>query len=635
MRRFSYKFKKQPFTLVIHVALVIILTGAVITHFLGIQGSLTLPVDGSPVSSFDKTSGPGESEFPFQISLKSLEIEYFPGTTAPMDFSSVLDIEGSQVTISMNNVGKYKGWRFCQSGLDNQSSILTVSYDPYGIAVTYCGYILLGIGLVGFFFQPDTPWRILLKSYRAKSLALLIVFSFCGSLSAAPQTMQRPLAKNLGKVYVYWNDRVVPLQTMAIDVTNALYGSDKYKGFTPEQVLSGWLFYYEEWLRDYRSYYPEIIDVPLHPVSKKDKKTAERMGLIQWLGTGEAFKIFPYVSANGNMEWLSLTGIRPSKMSLEQWEFMQTLMPRMKSLLINGQNRAANSCINELIEGQIKYAGKDKLPTPRKIQGERIYNSLARPSVGAILSVVAALMIWISASEDKRKRGWIYLCASALNLLTTLYVAAIMGMVWWISSHIPLSNGPETMLFMGLVASAGANFVKNREIKGALLLVAGMALAVAAMGARTPRIASLMPVLGSPLLSVHVMLVMTAYVLFLLMAVMSALALISKSKERKYRFSIINRLILTPSVALLATGIFIGAVWANQSWGRYWGWDPKETCALIMMFIYGLPLHWGSRRLKCFRNPTTLHIYLLIAVLSVAFTYFGANYLLPGLHSYA
>ena len=163
----------------------------------------------------------------------------------------------------------------------------------------------------------------------------------------------------------------------------------------------------------------------------------------------------------------------------------------------------------------------------------------------------------------------------------------------------------------------------------------GRNIRMAVMGGRTPRIGMLMPVLGSPLLSVHVAIVMISYVLFLLMAVLSAVALCSRDKENEAALSRINRLILVPAVFLLGAGMFIGAVWANQSWGRYWGWDPKETCALVMFLIYSVPMHWASRPLKCFRKPRVLHWYLLLAVLSVLFTYFGANYLLPGLHSYA
>ena len=163
------------------------------------------------------------------------------------------------------------------------------------------------------------------------------------------------------------------------------------------------------------------------------------------------------------------------------------------------------------------------------------------------------------------------------------------------------------------------------------MLTAAMALFIAAMASATPRIAALQPVLSSRLLTVHVMLVMTSYVMFLLMAVLAAVGL--SRRDLCDRMALTNSVLLVPAEFLLTAGIFVGAVWANQSWGRYWGWDPKETCALVTMLIYAVPLHAAS--LRRLRRPRVLNLYLLLAIVSVLFTYFGANYLLPGLHSYA
>ena len=209
---------------------------------------------------------------------------------------------------------------------------------------------------------------------------------------------------------------------------------------------------------------------------------------------------------------------------------------------------------------------------------------------------------------------------------------AVLALRGWIGARWPLANGCETMLFMAFAGSAGALVCRPALLRGALLSVAAMAAFVAAMAGKTPQIASLMPVLASPLLSIHVMLVMCSYLLFMLMAVLAAISL-AKGGELSGRLARVNATVLVPAVFLLAAGIFIGAVWANQSWGRYWGWDPKETCALITLLVYAVPVHRAS--IPMFRRPRPLHIYLLLAIASVLFTYFGANYLLPGLHSYA
>ncbi|GHT84852.1 hypothetical protein FACS189415_2450 [Bacteroidia bacterium] len=138
------------------------------------------------------------------------------------------------------------------------------------------------------------------------------------------------------------------------------------------------------------------------------------------------------------------------------------------------------------------------------------------------------------------------------------------------------------------------------------------------------------PVLRSPLLAIHVSVIMIAYLLLLVIMIISIVGL-SSGKLRK-KLSVWNTLLLYPALFLLSAGIFIGAVWANISWGRYWGWDAKETWALITLLIYALPLHKGS--FPFFRNPKKFHIYCVIAFFSILMTFFGVSYFLGGVHSY-
>ncbi len=631
--------KNQPFTILLHIALVIILTGAFVTHIFGIQGKITLYTDTPPVNLFQKESGPGKGELPFAVSLDEVEIDYYPATVTPMDYRSVITIDSHKLTIAMNKVGEYRGWRFYQSGISNHSSTLSISHDPWGTGITYTGYALLGLGLIGFFFQPKTPWRSLLKKYRrALPLLLLLstpVISKASSESVPLPAMQRPLASNLGKVLVYWNDRICPVQTMAHDITALLYGGESYEGYTPEQILSGWLFYYDRWQHDYLLNHPELRSLPTYPASKKDKKMAEQSALIKWIGTGEIFCIYPYRTLDDRIEWLSLTGRKPSGMSLEQWQFMQTTMPDIKQLLLEGKNIRADEKITELIKRQREFTEGIPLPSCKKIEAERWYNRLVRPALAGILAVCIGLFALIFPLY-RPKNLWLSRFTTALSgWLLLFYIATSMGLLWWISGHVPLSNGPETMMFMALASLIGVCCCRDLTLKGGLLIVVAMSLFVSAMGGRTPRIGAMMPVLSSPLLSIHVMVVMISYALFFLMAILAIMALSIRDQECSSRLTLLNRIMVTPAVALLGAGIFIGAVWANQTWGRYWGWDPKETCALVMWLIYALPVHWGSRWLSVFRKEKVFNIYLLIAILSVIFTYFGANYLLSGLHSYA
>ena len=204
---------------------------------------------------------------------------------------------------------------------------------------------------------------------------------------------------------------------------------------------------------------------------------------------------------------------------------------------------------------------------------------------------------------------------------------------WYIGGRIPLSNGYETMQFLALCIMAFALFM-SRRFRPALgfgFLLSGFTLLVAYLGQMNPQITPLMPVLVSPWLSLHVSVIMMAYALFAFILLNGVWALcLPREAEQLMTYS---RLLLYPAVFLLTAGIFIGAVWANVSWGRYWGWDPKEVWALITMLIYALPLHAAS--LPWFKRPKFFHIYLILAFLAVLITYFGVNFFLGGMHSYA
>ena len=143
----------------------------------------------------------------------------------------------------------------------------------------------------------------------------------------------------------------------------------------------------------------------------------------------------------------------------------------------------------------------------------------------------------------------------------------------------------------------------------------------------------LMPVLRSPLFSLHISTIVTAYALLLAIMVVGIVAMIkAKDLARLEKLKTLSMSMLYPAVALLTIGIFVGAVWANISWGNYWSWDPKEVWALITLLIYAAPLH-GSIW-KSFQKPRIFHYYCIFAFLSVVITYFGVNLILGGVHAY-
>ena len=168
------------------------------------------------------------------------------------------------------------------------------------------------------------------------------------------------------------------------------------------------------------------------------------------------------------------------------------------------------------------------------------------------------------------------------------------------------------------------------------LLLSGFTLLVAHLSEMNPQITSLMPVLQSPLLTIHVSLVMMAYALLAFTMMSGIVALIAHHRGHtghEELLTVLSQLMLYPAVFLLAGGIFLGAVWANVSWGKYWSWDPKEVWALITLLVYAVPLHRTTFLAP--HRPVAYHLYMLIAFFSVLMTYFGVNYFLGGMHSYA
>ena len=163
-------------------------------------------------------------------------------------------------------------------------------------------------------------------------------------------------------------------------------------------------------------------------------------------------------------------------------------------------------------------------------------------------------------------------------------------------------------------------------------ILAGFTMLVASLAGSNPQITHLMPVLQSPLLSIHVLCMMVSYTLFGLVALTGIMGLLMPL-EASAKLRDVSLVILYPAVFILTTGTFIGAVWANISWGNYWSWDPKETWALITMLIYAAMLH--SSTMSRFSMPRFFHAYSVAAIIAVLITYFGVNLILGGMHAYA
>lgn len=663
---------KQVATFALHLAFILILGGALITHLCGIQGRLHLRV-GEKSGTFMLSDG-GWKEFPFEVELKDFDLEYYTGTSAPMDYVSRIVIHdgdsASEAAVSMNNIHKYRNYRFYQSGFDRdgQGATLAVAYDPWGIGVTYSGYLLLALSMAGFFFQKGSRFRTLLRhpSLKKSLMVVILAGTFSGTAFAeekAPRTLSREAAEAFGDLYVCHNDRICPLQTLAKDFTAKIYGKTSYKGLMAEQVLAGWFFFYDYWkeepmikikgadakaLLGIDGKYAKLTDFADHKGYKLEEalrnedgdniknlySANEKFNLISMLCTGSLLKIYPYSSDGSTPVWYSLADRLPGDMSYEEWAFVTGSMNYVAEKVAMRDDAQIITLLEKIRDCQIKNAG-DVLPSETMFKAEKAYNSFNLNKPLAMFCMTLGILAFLVFCLSERRLKCLRVVLLLVSFFVFAYLTFHIALRWYISGHVPLSNGFETMQFMAW-SCLMLSFCLHRKFLFAQpfgLLICGFALLVSMMGESNPRITQLMPVLQSPLLSIHVMVIMISYTLFAFMMLNGVAALLSRDEAKAEYLKTISNIMLYPALFLLTAGIFIGAVWANISWGRYWGWDPKEVWALITMLIYASAIHHGS--IKWFRKTRNFHIFCILAFLSVLITYFGVNFILGGLHSYA
>ena len=256
-----------------------------------------------------------------------------------------------------------------------------------------------------------------------------------------------------------------------------------------------------------------------------------------------------------------------------------------------------------------------------------------------------ALLLQIKGVERKGKSGKVPVKkerdAWSLGILARRMWVALpvsflfLCVLWYGRGVFPAANGAEALmllvLFVMLLAVALGRNKRFVLLSRLLVVVAAMFFVVAALGLNDN--SDVQPILRTPLLGIHVTTIIMAYALLACTAVNAVIALCTKDEKRRALQALLGRLLLYPATMLLAGGIFIGAVWANLSWGRYWGWDPKEVWALVTLLVCSIGFH--SHSLRFISKPVAFHIFCIAAFLAVLFTFFGVNYLLGGLHSYA
>ena len=641
---FKTRLFKRPATFSLHMAFIVILIGALISHIFGSQTTMHIRI------------GDTNNDLPFVTRLENFSVENYPGTQSPMDFTSELtfiDADGTNtsVKVSMNNIGEHNGYRFYQSAYDYDArgTILAVSHDPWGIGITYTGYMLLFVSMFLLLVMPNEGFRKALKKV-SKSALIAILLMNASDISASPKTLPDSVATKLCDLHVYYNGRICPLQTVAIDFTKKIYGKSSYGNYSAEQVFSGWVFFPSTWETEPfikvkggdKSY------VSFDEIYNRQNNSAdnEKLNIIRMLLNGQMMKIYPYNDSRDGLIWLSQGDNLPMNMPEDQWFFIKKSLDYLGELAFTENYTDFGKTLDKIAKYQVKTTENTNiLPSAMKFKAEKTYNTVnhTRPLAMALatIGILSFIFFTIRWSKGETMNRWILVAMNIIVGVVTVYLIGIISLRGYVAGHLPITNGYETMQFMSLTALVLTMALQKKFslIFPFGILLAGLTLMVSMFGESNPQITNLMPVLASPLLSLHVCVIMIAYSLLAFMMMNGITALIIKATNNTYgearseALCDISRMLVYPAIFLLTTGIFIGAIWANQSWGRYWGWDPKEVWALITMMIYSVLLHTSF--IPALNKARNYHIFTIVAFLTVLMTYFGVNFLLGGMHSYA
>ncbi|GLB51387.1 cytochrome c biogenesis protein [Neptunitalea chrysea] len=388
---------------------------------------------------------------------------------------------------------------------------------------------------------------------------------------------------------------------------------------------------------------------------QKEFKDADlKLGFVNRALSGEMLKIFP-VPDDENNKWISQRDyiehpefIKDSSYAKFVNHSFDLYREYLRQAKIDGDYSNADSMIEGFKKNQLRLS-KDIMPSEKKVKIELLYNKynvfkklfVWYMLVGSFMLIVLVTQIFI----DKK---WLnYLAIACKAIIIFFFILHTGGLLarWYISGHAPWSNSYESLIYVGWATMGiGLLFIKKSGLAvGATAFVTSIVLMVAHMSWVDPEIGNLVPVLNSYWLKIHVAVIVGSYGPFTLGFILGILSLflylISTNKTKSkialaiQEITIINELALTVGLVMLTIGNFLGGQWANESWGRYWGWDPKETWALISIMIYAFIIH--MRLVPGLRGKFSFNFLSVIAYSSIMMTYFGVNFYLSGLHSYA
>ena len=484
--------------------------------------------------------------------------------------------------------------------------------------------------------------------------------------------------------------RIKPIDTIASEYIHKITGKDGFLGLSNMQVLLG-ITMYPEYFRhikmiktkspklreilgvDKEQKYIAAIDAytneggyilrnyveaanqkPLKEQDVFDKdviEVNERLYLFGLIYSGQTLRVFPSTQAQDSTWYDIQDALHTNKGDETALKELLWIVSALSHGFVNGvldnDWKLGFEGLQKLQDYQ-KSHGSELVISPDKVKAEiflnksRIFEKLAYPYV--IVGVVLFVIVLFAIISGKPLNVWVSRVSWILIGVCFVLHTLGLGLRWYVSGHAPWSNAYESMLYIAWAgALAGVVFFRKSALAlCAASFLAGITLIVANLGDMNPQIGNLVPVLKSYWLNIHVSVITASYGFLGLCFVLGCITLllfILRSPKRAHiddsilSLSAINEMSMILGLFLLTIGNFLGAIWANESWGQYWGWDPKETWALISIGVYAIILH--LRFLGFVNMPFVFGAASVLGFLSVLMTYFGVNYFLTGMHSYA
>ncbi len=581
---------------------------------------------------------------------------------------------------------------------DERGTILSVNHDAWGTRISYFGYFLLTLGMLMVFFSPKTRFSIVLRKLekiRAQAAVLFFVllsqWAFADGALVLPDhaVVGAEHAARFSRLIVQdYKGRMKPIHTLSREVLRKMSRRSTLYGLTADQVVLSMFADRDHWLSvplikipdeekwkellgvdeggriAYKDFFHRdgsyklreevraAYEMPAADRGKWEKeimKVDERVNIAGLVFSGQLFKIVPFPGHPGK-KWVSAVpehGAGEEHLPLAE-RFFSSYRASLQDALQTGNYAMSNQLIEELMDFQQKEGG-DLIPSSARVKAEvflnelNVFNRLALwyALLGfAFLSLLFLSVFKPSLREAKARRVLLWLAVAGFAFHTLG-----LALRWYVSGRAPWSNGYESMIYIAWTTTLAGLIFTRRSTGGlaATLVLAATILLVAMLSYLDPEITPLVPVLKSYWLTIHVSLIAGSYGFLMLGAIMgiiNLLLMIFLTRENEARIkrmiremTYLSELTLTAGLIMLSIGTYLGGVWANESWGRYWGWDAKETWALVTILVYAFILH--MRLIPRLYGLYSFNLATLFGFASVVMTYFGVNYYLSGLHSYA